>query len=86
MAIKVTIGESNTQEEKPFPKFMKDQNDRIVFVIGKNNDSEEQYHYRVIYIKGFEFSDSGKFTEEFYLFNSENPFTDYNEPITLQNN
>ena len=85
MAIKVTIGESKTQDEKPFPKFMKDQYDKIVFAIGENNDSEESNHYRVIYIKGFEFSDIGKFCEEFYLFDSTNPFFDYNEPITLQN-
>jgi hypothetical protein len=83
MAIKVTIGESKTQDEKPFPKFMKDKHGHIVFAIEEN--SEESNQYRVIYIKGFEFSDIGKFCEEFYLFDSTNPYFDYNEPITLQN-
>jgi hypothetical protein len=85
MAIKVTIGESITQEEKPFPKFMRDKHGNIIFVIGKNNNSEEQYHYKVIYIKGFEFSTVGHFCDEFDLFSSYNPYFDYNEPITLQN-
>jgi hypothetical protein len=88
MAIKVTIGESKTQEEKPFPKFMQDKHGNIVFAIGKNNNSEEQYYYKVVYIKGFEFSEFstvGSFCDEFNLFNSDNPYFDYNEPITLQN-
>jgi hypothetical protein len=83
MAIKVTIGESKTQNEKPFPKFMQDKHGHIVFAIEEN--SEESNHYKVIYIKGFEFSTVGHFYDEFNLFSSGNPYFDYNEPITLQN-
>jgi hypothetical protein len=83
MAIKVTIGESKTQEKKPFPKFMQDKHGHIVFAIEEN--CEESNHYKVIYIKGFALSDIGHFYDEFYLFSPENPYFDYNEPITLQN-
>lgn len=72
MAIKVTVGEQKTQNELPFPKFMKSSNGRIVFMIS--------------YGKGFLLNrvsnnDIPKYSELWFM----GDFADYNEPITLQN-
>ena len=73
MAINVTIGESKTQE-KPFPKLMRNQYGEIFFMV------RERYG---LPLTGNEWSyldkDFADFTEILY------DFTDYNEPITLQN-
>jgi hypothetical protein len=81
--IKVTIGESKPQE-KPFPKLMIGKlNHGIVLALGPSDNGEGRY--RVIYIDGYLESLIGKTNEDFLLLSDPNPFTDYNEPITIQN-
>lgn len=71
--INVTIGESKTQSEKPFPKIMKSKySGAIVFFIS----NERGY----ILVEG---RDIKYDTSEFGW--AMNNFTDFNEPITLQN-
>lgn len=76
MAIKVTLGEAQTQEEKPFPKLMiskvtgnivlfhSNKKGTVVF-LGENNGT-----YCL-----------GEYRDDLNIGN----FTDYNEQITLQN-
>ncbi len=77
MSIKVTIGESKTQEGKSFPKLMKlKSNESIVFFI----------RYGV----GVPILDSGKSKWDLEALIADKwdmrYFEDFNEPITLQNN
>ena len=74
MAVNVTIGESKPQEEKPFPKLMRAyKNGLIVFFIDKG--------------LGFVLNspdnsrEVGYYSEAFFMEN----YTDFNEPLTLQN-
>lgn len=70
--INVTIGESKTQEVK-YPKLMISDLGRIVLFTNKRSGIvmyEKEYHYGI-----------GHLSESW---NTED-FTDYNEPITLQN-
>jgi hypothetical protein len=74
MAVNVTIGESKPQEEKPFPKIMMSYtNGLTVFFIDKGC--------------GFVLNNPdnsrevGYYSETFFMEN----FTDFNEPLTLQN-
>ena len=69
--INVTIGESKTQEEKPFPKLMKSKGGRIVFMITNS--------------KGFQLNKAVDDDPHYYTSWCMEDFTDYNEPITLQN-
>jgi hypothetical protein len=74
MAIKVTLGATeNTQQEKPFPKLMvSTKSNIIVFMLSK----------------GVGVSLSAKAPYEFGYYTDEwasDNFTDYNEPITIQN-
>ena len=79
----VTIGESEPQV-KPFPKLMiGTRNQFIVLALGPSDNGEGRY--RVLYIDGYSESMIFKLNEDFLLFSDANPFTDYNEPITIQN-
>lgn len=80
--INVTIGESKTQKVKPFPKLMKCTGDSwakgsIVFFISPKNGIRLTSSYE------------GDMSNPAFdgIFNSwdMSNFTDYNEPITLQN-
>jgi len=74
--IKVTIGESKPQE-KPFPKLMIGECKTIVLALSKNENSDKTYTVLRV--------GDCKLLCNFSLFNSVNPFADYNEPITIQN-
>lgn len=78
MAVKVTIGESKTQNEKPFPKLMVNRYGciRLVYECGSSvilksaqNAEGSWFESRINAPSDWDISD----------------FTDYNEPITLQN-
>ena len=77
--IKVTLGKLKTQEEKPFPKLMKNKDGEIFFFVRRNyglpltdiSDGRWPYHDK-------DFAD-------FSTVASKHEFTDYNEPVTLQN-
>ena len=76
MSIKVTIGESKTQNEKPFPKLMKSNYGFIVLfyrekcgvLLDRGNCEKGSIGI-------------GDYNETWKM----DIFTDYNEPITLQN-
>jgi hypothetical protein len=72
--INVTIGESKPQEEKPFPKLMEDNNGEIFYMV------RERYGLPITGI-------SWSFFQKDFADFSQNArtFTDYNEPITIQN-
>ena len=72
--INVTLGEVKTQEEKPFPKLMINSDRRIVVLMS------ESCVGTVVYSK-IETYQIGHYSEGWGMHN----FTDYNEPITLQN-
>ena len=74
MAVNVMIGESKTQEEKPFPKLMRAYTNGLTvffidkglgFVLNSPDNSREVGYY----------------SETFFMEN----FTDFNEPLTIQN-
>jgi len=75
MAIKVMLGATkNTQQEKPFPKLMKGEDELIVFFYA--------------YEKGTVIQDpvnpewkAGQYYDNWDMLG----FSDYNEPITIQN-
>ena len=78
--IKVTIGESKTQEEKPFPKLM-------IATYGAKNDKGIVVLF-VTRISGtviITTNDSEKIVGGVYTTFLADSFTDYNEPITIQN-
>jgi hypothetical protein len=84
MAIKVTLGATeNTQQEKPFPKLMisTTHGKRIVFATGEHNGG----FYEVLRVSGFGSDIDGTMSKSFSLFEKRHQFTDYNEPITIQN-
>lgn len=72
--INVTIGESKTQSEKPFPKLMIHSGKKIIVLMLKNKCGSVLYSTSSAYGIGY-------YSEDW---STEN-FTDYNEPITLQN-
>jgi hypothetical protein len=69
--VKVTLGEQPTPSEKPFPKLMIGHGSWIIYAIDKTN---------VLHIAG---PHAGVFANCFA--NIDKDFTDYNEPITIQN-
>jgi len=74
--ITVTLGEVKTKDEKPFPKLMKDSGaDRIVYFIAYGSG------FQLNHISGDYEDKSPHFSKEWAM----QFFTDYNEPITLQN-
>lgn len=79
--IKVTVGEQKTQSEKPFPKLMTLSDEKgttIVFMLNKNGDGNGVHsNHQTWDFKGESFYKTGPWDIE--------DFTDYNEPITLQN-
>mgnify|MGYP000296441131 FL=1 len=77
MAIKVTLGATeNTQQEKPFPKLMASEGEKFVVLFTKSKcgfvvlDSDDE-----------DIRPIGYYSENWVM----NLFTDYNEPITIQN-
>ena len=72
--IKATIGESKPQQE-PFPKLMKGHLGTIILAITAPN---EQGRCVVLNLTHFIFTDCFKL-------DGKEKFTDYSEPITLQN-
>jgi hypothetical protein len=74
MAVNVTIGESKPQEEKPFPKLMKSNiSSSIVFFI--------RARHGVMLYSNDKLEKIGDYDETYYM----DKFTDFNEPLTLQN-
>ena len=72
MAIKVMLGATeNTQQEKPFPKLMKDKYFGDIFYFSRYG-----YGLPLTYKKGKTVTADGW---------NMNNFADYNEPITIQN-
>ena len=71
MAIKISVGEQKPKNEKLFPKLMISDTGRIVFMISD----------RV----GFQLNNASTDEPHFYRAWAMEDFTDYNEPITLQN-
>jgi hypothetical protein len=72
--INVTIGESKPQE-KPFPKLMKDDNGDIFYMFRNQYGLPITGGDKWLYT-GKDFADFSK---------NGRTFTDYNEPITIQN-
>ena len=73
MAINVTLGEAGTVPVKEFPKLMKAKNTSLVVFFGSYKCGQVIID-DVFYRKGF-------FSNEWIM----ESFTDYNEPITIQN-
>ena len=72
--INVTVGEQKTQSEKPFPKLMITQNGYVFYMI------REKYGLPLTSNNwAYDMDDFADLSETKY------DFTDYNEPITLQN-
>lgn len=79
MSIKVTPGEAKTQTEKPFPKLMI--NHKFGSIILASSETE-RHLTGVMIIVGDASSDRvGEYSEIWKKWE----FTDYNEPITIQN-
>lgn len=76
MAIKVTVGEQKTQNEKPFPKFMKLNNhpSKLIVLFKKHKRGTVLFSTS----NHWEIADT---SDDFDM----SQFVDYNEPITLQN-
>jgi hypothetical protein len=79
MAIKVTIGESKTQEEKPFPKLMMYNGDNYTTIVHFNSKCD----------KGIQVYSDNKDNKELQMKETDNwnihLFNDYEGSITLQN-
>ena len=75
--IKVTLGEVKTQEEKPFPKLMIGKYNCIILAI----DEDEGHYYGTLIYKGSSDDTLGEFSYQW----KKKYFSDYNDPITLQN-
>jgi hypothetical protein len=80
MAIKVTLGATeNTQQKKPFPKLMKQvDGDILIYVLTPPNEKGE---CAVVYLNRYMENPYRKT----FLLNGVSRYTDYNEPITIQN-
>lgn len=80
MAINVTLGEVKTQEEKPFPKLMigSDGGTIIEVLCNPNTQGKAPVVHRMGISKGL-------YCDSFRLYNGVITFTDYNQPITIQN-
>lgn len=74
MAIKVSVGEQKTQEEKSFPKLMIGKLGSIVLFNENRKGTMIQY-----------IGESSIKVGEYYEGFDMHAFTDYNDPITLQN-
>ena len=76
--IKVTVGEQKTQSEKPFPKFMINRElNSVILAIGISGN----FIKGTLLSAGSSIDESGEYFDKWAALN----FTDYNEPITLQN-
>lgn len=82
MSVKVTIGESKTQSEKPFPKLVTLKLSGGVFLAKSETEiiciDKGDSIWDVFQTRKGEFT----FNQSYYY---DNYFTDFNEPITLQN-
>lgn len=73
--INVTVGEQKTQSEKPFPKLMKSEVSGAIVYFTKKS-------YGLVIVESNDTGGTfGSQVDGWYMSN----FTDYNEPITLQN-
>ena len=73
--IKVTVGKQKTQSEKPFPKLMKWNGEKIIIALFKNKEFAT-----ILKSDSTEWS-VGDYDNYFDM----KQWADYNEPITLQN-
>lgn len=84
MSIKVTLGEAKPQNEKSFPKLMIGTDDSIIEVLKSPNEiGISPVVIRKIGSNQFGFTDIYVF--DFTVINGSVKYTDYNEPITIQN-
>lgn len=72
--INVTLGEVKTQEEKPFPKLMINLYKNVIVLMSERKCGTVVYSTTKAYEIGY-------YSTDWFMDN----FTDYNEPITLQN-
>lgn len=78
MTIKVALGATeNMQQEKPFPKLMISKSGRIVYFISTGKGLQLNYHKDSTY-------EENRVPNWDDCWDMRN-FTDYNEPITIQN-
>jgi hypothetical protein len=77
--VNVTLGEVKPQE-KPFPKLMISDLGQIFYMLGINPDKKECLIGFQIHSNGYPVTVDG-----YSRFMVRAKFTDYNEPITLQN-
>lgn len=76
--INVTLGNETKEEKaKGFPKLMKGKYGSIILADGENNN----HYYGTLLHKGDSFDRVGEYSKIWAKSN----FTDYNEPITIQN-
>ena len=75
MAINVTLGEAKTQTKKPFPKLMISGDDDKRIILFTDNE------VGVVVQEGNPYYGIGYYFTEWNMIG----FTDYNEPITIQN-
>ena len=78
--IKVTVGEQKTQEKIPFPKLMISDLGQIILATSVNEEREDLLVGTLIISNGYSIGGDG-FTQAW----CRSSFTDFNEPITLQN-
>ena len=78
--INVTLGEVKTQEEKPFPKLMISEVGQIFYMVEVNPNRSDLLVGFQLHSNGFSIGGNG-FSKRM----SRSSFTDYNEPITIQN-
>lgn len=78
--INVTIGESKTQSEKPFPKLMTSELGQILYAFGLNESRSDLIVGVLLRTNGYAI---GKFNYSESW--SRHNFTDFNELITIQN-
>jgi hypothetical protein len=80
MAITITVGEPKTQEVKPFPKLMISKIGQILYAQCLNPNDERSIVGMLIHTNGYAI-DEYNFSQYWCAYS----FTDYNQPITLQN-
>ena len=77
--VKVIVGKQKTQNDKPFPKIMKEiDGDSLIFVLKKPDCNGMT---KAVYLNCFK---DDPLATDFFLYGAVK-YTDYNEPITLQN-
>jgi hypothetical protein len=74
--INVTLGEVKTQKEKPFPKLMIGDVGTVIMVLQEPNKAGRSKVFNLT---------NCRLSNDFAVFDGSEKFTDYNQPITLQN-